>query len=57
MARWLLMTQDRAHSAEFHVTQDFLACMRGLRRVGVTKAASSLQNYKLISYCRGNQNC
>jgi len=57
VARWLLMTQDRAHSAEFHVTQDFLACMRGLRRVGVTKAASSLQNYKLISYCRGNQNC
>ena len=53
LARWLLMAHDRAASETLPLTQEFISMMLGVRRPGVTVAATILQQTGAISYTRG----
>lgn len=53
LCRWLLMSMDRLRGNELVMTQELIANMLGVRREGVTEAASRLQAAGLIRYARG----
>jgi CRP-like cAMP-binding protein/PAS domain-containing protein len=54
LADWLLRACDHIGGPELHFTQDSLAAALGVRRAGITHAASGLQRRRLISYRRGD---
>jgi CRP-like cAMP-binding protein len=53
LCRWLLTAVDRMPTNEVVTTQEGIASMLGVRREGVTEAASQLQKAGLIRYSRG----
>lgn len=53
LARYLMMTADRARSREIRLTHEVLSRMLGVRRPGITSAAGALEQRKLIQYTRG----
>ncbi len=53
LARWLLMTADRARSDSLTLTQEFLAMMLGTQRTTVALVAGALQRKCFIDYRRG----
>ena len=54
LARWLLMMRDRMAQTTITVTQASMASILGVRRVGVTKAATEFQRQGVIEYTRGS---
>jgi CRP-like cAMP-binding protein len=54
LCRWLLLSLDRHRGNHLAMTQELIANMLGVRREGVTAAATKLQKLGLISYARGH---
>jgi len=53
LARWLLLTAERAETNRFELTHEFVAQMVGAARSAVTEAASTLREKGIIDYRRG----
>ncbi len=53
LCRWLLLRLDRVQGNDLLMTQELIATMLGVRREGVTEAATKLQKAGLIRYARG----
>src|SRR5438552_14896485 len=53
LCRWLLLSLDRLPTNRLTMTQELIANMLGVRREGVTDAASKLQKQAVIEYSRG----
>jgi CRP-like cAMP-binding protein len=53
LARWLLLTAERADTNRFELTHEFVAQMVGAPRSAVTESASSLRDKGIIDYRRG----
>ena len=55
LARWLLEACERTETQQkIYLTHEFMSNMLGVRRTGVTLAASKLQNKNIIRYNRGH---
>src|SRR5690606_2048187 len=54
LCRWLLLSLDRLQGNHLVMTQELIANMLGVRREGVTEAASKLQKANVIEYHRGH---
>lgn len=54
LCRWLLLSLDRLPGDDLVMTQELIANMLGVRREGVTEAATKLQAAGLIRYARGH---
>ncbi|MNP46436.1 hypothetical protein D3C76_1404340 [compost metagenome] len=54
LCRWLLLSLDRLSGDKLSMTQELIANMLGVRREGVTDAASKLQKLGVIEYRRGH---
>src|SRR5919109_167440 len=53
LARWLLLTAERAETNRLELTHEFVAQMVGAPRSAVTESASTLRRKRIIDYRRG----
>jgi CRP-like cAMP-binding protein len=53
LARWLLLTAERAETTRFELTHEFVAQMVGAPRSAVTESALTLRQKGIIDYRRG----